>query len=54
MLLYWDIASGDHDRIKGIGHSNQVQNMAVSNDFIYTCSLDDTVKTISAVDLQYR
>ena len=53
-VMFWDVASGSHDRIKGIGHSNQVQNMAVNSEYIYTCSLDDTMKAISTVDHQYR
>ncbi|KFM78476.1 Actin-interacting protein 1, partial [Stegodyphus mimosarum] len=53
-VMYWDWPSGNHDRIKGVGHSNQVQNMAVNTDYIFTCSLDDTMKSISCKDHQYQ
>lgn len=53
-VMFWEAASGTHDRIKGAGHSNQVQNMAVNKEYIYTCSLDDTMKSISTVDHTYR
>ncbi|XP_055927392.1 actin-interacting protein 1-like isoform X2 [Argiope bruennichi] len=53
-VMCWDLASGEHDRIKGVGHSNQVQNMTSNSDCIYTCSLDDTMKFISKKDHQYQ
>ncbi|XP_054721583.1 actin-interacting protein 1-like [Uloborus diversus] len=53
-VMHWDAASGNHDRIKGIGHSNQVQNMFAQTDLIHTISLDDTFKSIDAVELQYQ
>ncbi|KAF8785130.1 Actin-interacting protein 1 like protein [Argiope bruennichi] len=53
-LKHFCYASGEHDRIKGVGHSNQVQNMTSNSDCIYTCSLDDTMKFISKKDHQYQ
>ncbi|GFT79997.1 WD repeat-containing protein 1-B [Nephila pilipes] len=45
--MYWNMEKFCyHDRIKGKGHSNQVQNMACDKDYVNTCSLDDTLRFI--------
>lgn len=53
-ITFWDIASGDQDRVKGVGHTNQVQDMAPNSDAIYTCGLDDTLRSISYINHQYQ
>lgn len=44
-LCRWSILSECHDRIKG-SHSNQVQDMAIGEDCIFSCGLDDTINAI--------
>ncbi|KAH8019904.1 hypothetical protein HPB51_023363 [Rhipicephalus microplus] len=50
---FWDAASGDQDRVSGNCHSNQVQDMCTGTDSIYTCGLDDTVRSINLMSNQY-
>lgn len=52
-ISFWDAASGDQDRVSGNSHSNQVQDMCTGTDSIYTCGLDDTVRSISLLSNQY-
>ncbi|XP_013783916.1 actin-interacting protein 1-like, partial [Limulus polyphemus] len=51
---FWDISSGDHDRVEGPGHTNQVQDMTTGTDVIYTCGVDDTVRAIDAITNRYN
>ncbi|XP_077544094.1 actin-interacting protein 1 flr [Haemaphysalis longicornis] len=52
-ISFWDAASGDQDRVSGISHSNQVQDMCTGTDSIFTCGLDDTVRSISLLSNQF-
>lgn len=42
----WKHSSGDHDRVEGGQHCNQVQDMSLGNGLIYSCGFDDIVKAI--------
>lgn len=49
----WSSKTGDHDRISGEQHTNQVQDMSSANDLILTCGLDDTIRAIDPKTNQY-
>ncbi|XP_076372286.1 actin-interacting protein 1 flr [Tachypleus tridentatus] len=53
-VTFWDVSTGDHDRVEGPGHANQVQDMTVGTDVTYTCGLDDTVRAIDAITNRYN
>ncbi|CAN7990105.1 unnamed protein product [Ixodes hexagonus] len=50
---FWDAASGDQDRVAGTSHTNQVQDMCTGTDSVYTCGLDDTVRSICLLSNHY-
>uniref|UniRef100_A0A0K8R9F3 Putative flare n=1 Tax=Ixodes ricinus TaxID=34613 RepID=A0A0K8R9F3_IXORI len=52
-ISFWDAASGDQDRVAGVTHTNQVQDMCTGTDSVYTCGLDDTVRSIDLLSNQY-
>uniref|UniRef100_A0A646QD15 Actin-interacting protein 1 n=1 Tax=Hemiscolopendra marginata TaxID=943146 RepID=A0A646QD15_9MYRI len=52
-VSFWDVASGDCDRVMGRGHTNQVQDMAMNSAALYTCGMDDVVKSISTTTKNY-
>lgn len=52
-VTMWDVGSGDQDRIQGLCHSNQVQDMTTTRDSLYTCGLDDTIRCISLATKQF-
>uniref|UniRef100_T1J0Z1 Actin-interacting protein 1 n=1 Tax=Strigamia maritima TaxID=126957 RepID=T1J0Z1_STRMM len=52
-ITFWDVASGDCDRVSGRGHSNQVQDMAVDVASIYTCGMDDVAKSVNSSTKTY-
>lgn len=52
-ITQWTARTGEHDRVGGGEHTNQVQDMAVSQDAVYTCALDDTVRAIDLKTRQY-
>lgn len=45
-VTHWSAKTGDHDRVSGTQHTNQVQDMAVGKECVYTCGLDDTLRAI--------
>ncbi|GIY87232.1 actin-interacting protein 1 [Caerostris darwini] len=53
-VMYWNPNEGIGDRIKGQGHSNQIQGMAYNNaETVHTVSLDDTLKHINTETHKY-
>ncbi|XP_022254686.1 actin-interacting protein 1-like isoform X1 [Limulus polyphemus] len=52
-VTFWDVATGDNDRVEGPGHGNQVQDMASGADSLYTCGIDDTVRAIDLATNRY-
>lgn len=52
-ISFWDAATGDQDRVAGLHHTNQVQDMCTGTDAIYTCGLDDTVRSIQLLSNEY-
>lgn len=50
----WSAKTGDHDRVAGVQHTNQVQDMtATSENLVYTCGFDDLLKEIDITANQY-
>ncbi|XP_076316944.1 actin-interacting protein 1-like isoform X2 [Tachypleus tridentatus] len=47
-VTFWDVATGNNDRVEGPGHTNQIRSMASGVDVIYTCGID----TVRAIDLR--
>ncbi|XP_064465602.1 actin-interacting protein 1-like isoform X1 [Ornithodoros turicata] len=52
-ISFWDAVTGDQDRVSGVTHTNQVQDMCTGTDSIYTCGLDDTIHSISLLSNAY-
>ncbi|KAG8195533.1 hypothetical protein JTE90_019521 [Oedothorax gibbosus] len=53
-VMHWDAKTFDHDRVQGVGHTNQVQDMAATQNNVYTGSFDDTLKAVNASSFQYQ
>jgi WD40 repeat protein len=53
-ITYWNPKNGDHNRIEGKGHTNQVSDLAFSNNTIYSVGYDDTARTIDVKDNRYN
>jgi len=45
-ITYWNPKNGDHDRIEGKGHTNQVSDLKFGNNKVYTVGFDDTTRLI--------
>lgn len=45
-VTQWSSKSGNHDRVEGHQHTNQVQDMFPAGDQVLTCGLDDTIRAI--------
>lgn len=52
-MTRWSCKGGDHDRVAGNQHTNQIQDMSTKNDTIYTCALDDTIRAIDVKSNQF-
>jgi WD40 repeat protein len=39
----WNVATGENDMVPGKGHSNQVQDMVVTDSNLVTCGMDDMI-----------
>lgn len=52
-VTQWSSKSGDHDRIEGSQHTNQVQDMFATKEHVLTCGLDDTLRAIDPKTKQY-
>lgn len=52
-ITYWNSKSGEHDRVEGSQHANQVQDMYPLKDQVLTCGLDDTLRSIDLKTNQY-
>ncbi|CAH1725408.1 hypothetical protein AGLY_012918 [Aphis glycines] len=58
-ITNWNAANGENDRIKGVGHGNQINGMKLDNEYLYTCGIDDSlrqvdIKSNSYTDLQVK
>ncbi|KAG8198510.1 hypothetical protein JTE90_017375 [Oedothorax gibbosus] len=53
-IMHWDSESYNHNRVQGVGHSNQVQSMAANDSAVFTCSFDDSMKFVNASSYQYQ
>lgn len=42
----WDAETGENERISGIGHGNQINDIRAHNGTLYTCGIDDSLKQI--------
>ncbi|GLV34968.1 flare [Carabus blaptoides fortunei] len=49
----WNAASGENDRITGIGHGNQINGMRASGTKVYTCGIDDSLKQFDSESKMY-
>lgn len=45
-ITTWNAATGENDRILGVGHGNQVNGMKVTEGILYTCGIDDSLKQV--------
>ncbi|CAG2103275.1 unnamed protein product [Medioppia subpectinata] len=52
-ITYWNPQNGDHNRIEGKGHTNQVADLAFNNGTVYSVGFDDTVRTIDSNDNKF-
>lgn len=49
----WNSGSGSNDRVGGVGHGNQINDIRASGDFVYTAGIDDSIKQISIEGNKY-
>lgn len=49
----WSSKTGNHDRVAGTIHTNQVQDMSISGKTVYTCGFDDTIRSIDMDSKKY-
>lgn len=53
-ICRWNVESGESDTFKGKGHTNQITDMTLcGDDYLATCSMDDTVRLTELKTLQY-
>src|SRR6202000_1150554 len=52
-ITYWNPQNGDHNRIAGKGHTNQVADLAFNKNTVYSVGFDDTIKTIDSNDNKF-
>lgn len=52
-VTQWSSKSGNHDRVGGEQHTNQVQDMFPAKNHVLTCGLDDTIRAIDLKTNQY-
>ncbi|GAB6024526.1 hypothetical protein CHUAL_009680 [Chamberlinius hualienensis] len=52
-VIQWDYPSSDNYSVSGRGHSNQIQDMTVDGSTLYTCGMDDVVKTVNVPTKSY-
>ena len=50
----WNANSGENDMVSGKGHSNQIQHMAFTEDWVITCGMDDVVVFSSVQDREHK
>jgi len=44
---------GENDRVKGVGHGNQINGMKLDNDYLYTCGIDDSLRQVEVQSNSY-
>ncbi|XP_074598989.1 actin-interacting protein 1-like [Brevipalpus obovatus] len=54
-ITYWNSVNGENDRISGVGHQNQVQDMVYreSTKQLITVALDDHIRAINVKDQKF-
>lgn len=52
-ITQWSAKTGEHDRVEGEQHTNQVQDMYPAQEQVLTCGLDDTIRSIDLKTKQY-
>ena len=52
-VTQWSSKTGNHDRVEGVQHTNQVQDMFAAKDNVLTCGFDDTIRAIDLKTNQY-
>jgi len=54
IVTSWDVATGANDRIRGVGHGNQMNGMVMVGDSLFTCGIDNTVKEIDTATQSFK
>jgi hypothetical protein len=49
-----NVSSGENDRVLGVGHGNQINQMRATDTSILTCGIDDSLKTINLETKTYQ
>ncbi|KAL8609848.1 hypothetical protein ACOMHN_020683 [Nucella lapillus] len=52
-VVHWDVQSGDCDDVKGKGHSNEVTDMVLDGNNLFSVGIDDALRVISVTDRQF-
>lgn len=45
--------TGENERVQGVGHGNQINGMKATDELLYTCGIDDTIKQVDLVSNEY-
>ncbi|KXJ27431.1 WD repeat-containing protein 1-B [Exaiptasia diaphana] len=43
-IVAWNVSNGSSQRLKGKGHTTDIRYLAVSDDMLVSCAIDDTVR----------
>lgn len=46
-ITSWDVATGESNRIGGVGHGNQMNGMVTLGESIFTCGIDNAIKEVN-------
>lgn len=52
-IFYWDVNTGECEKVSGKGHGNQVSDMTIAGDWLISVSMDDTVRYTSITSNEY-
>jgi len=52
-ITRWNVETGDNEILSGKGHSNQITQLSVDGDNIYSSSMDDSVRVTPTGGLEY-
>lgn len=53
-IYCWNLATGEAEIVEGDGHKSQVSKMFVKGTTLYTCGLDDTIRSVSIAEKRYQ
>ena len=53
-ITSWDVATGQSNRIGGVGHGNQMNGMVTLGESIFTCGIDNAIKEVNIMTKSFN